>query len=255
MKRLFYLSTAIFLLLFATSCDEEITQTIQSKNVDLKYLPGSWAMESYETTALNSKGQNLTTNTRLDGTFVITIYEDMLFTLSGNGFLLAEGIGRVDVSRQEIGLNEYTFMPGTELEGADKILLPIVTSKTLHIEELDENNAELSLKYSDSITISAFLKRTTPASVTGKWIYNHGSENIPEGYKDLRIDCRNDSTVSWTSTKENSSGCYTYNTAGHLFSIMTADTETVFDVVCSAKSLRIASLSQPETKLYLIKDE
>ncbi len=254
MKHFFYICIAMLLLTLATSCEEENTQVSQPKNVDLKYLPGSWVMESYETAAQNGSGKHVT-DTRLDESFAITIYEDMLFTLSGKGFLLAEGTGRIDVSRLEIGLNDYKLAPSTDLSGADQILLPIVTSKTLHIEKLEENYAELSLKYSETVTITARLKRVAASPITGKWAFKHGSTEIPDGYKDLRIECMENGSLACSATAGNTSGSYTYNWAKHRLSITVGEEKTEYDAVCTVESLRIAPLSHPETILHLTREK
>ena len=255
MKRIFYICLALLSLLLTTSCDEENTPKDRAKNVDLKYLPGSWVMKSYETSAQSSNGQYITTTTQLDESLVITIYEDMLFTLSGKGYLLAEGVCRIDVSRLEIGLNEYTLVPETELDDANQILFPILTSKTLHIDELEENQAELSLKYSESVTITAHMRRTASASITGNWIYARSSAPLPEKYQDIRISCRSNNSFTWTSTTDTISGSYTYDEATHLLSATTGEEQTEYDVVCTPKSLRIASSATPDTKLYLTREE
>lgn len=233
---------AVLLLLCSTSCDSGNGGEAQNNDISLECLPGTWVLHSYDTATRMSSGTHISTTT-LDTRFTVTLYNDMLFTLAGEDTLLAEGHFALDISRLRLEMAHYTLYPGTDLAGIDETLVELITGHPLQMESLNENMLELSLEYSDDVTITALLRKEAHHGIAGKW-----QVTLVEGYtasdtcSGASLQCNADSTFTFTTGNGISvQGTYSYDLPQHhLTAIYDADTLQA-DAVCSDHSLRIAA--------------
>lgn len=242
MKYSVYSFPIILLLLLCSGCDSGNSGGKKDNEVLLEYLPGTWAIKSYDTATQMGTGTHTTTTT-LEGNFTVSLYDDMLFTLAGDGTMLAEGKFSIDIAQLKLELKEYSLLPNTELEGIDETLVELITSHPLHIESLDENSLCLSLKYSDKVTITAYLANTSDPVITGNWHITYIEGSTPFAADEgSSIEFADNGTFTATASDATitATGTYDYTSHSHtLHTICNGDT-LVYDAVCSEQSLRIA---------------
>lgn len=250
--RYFVYSIAVIMLLLC-SCESGSDSSKKESDVSLEHLPNTWVIRSYDTATQMGTGTHTTTTT-LDGDFTVSLYDDLLFTLSGDGTMLAEGTFSIDMAQLKLELKEYSLLPEAQPEGIDETLVELITSHPLHIETLDENSFSLSLKYSDNVTITAYLAKTSAPAIAGSWLVTH-----IEGATPFTIDESSSITFADNGTfaaaipgaTSSATGTYTYTQRTHtLLAACNGDTLTC-DAVCSEHSLRITPQEQHDYAIYL----
>ena len=119
---------------------------------------------------------------------------------------------------------------------------------------MDENSFSLSLKYSDNVTITAYLAKTSAPAIAGSWLVTH-----IEGATPFTIDESSSITFADNGTfaaaipgaTSSATGTYTYTQRTHtLLAACNGDT-LACDAVCSEHSLRITPQEQRDYAIYL----
>ena len=248
--RYFVYSIAVIMLLLC-SCESGSDSSKKESDVSLEHLPNTWVIRSYDTATQMGTGTHTTTTT-LDGDFTVSLYDDLLFTLSGDGTMLAEGTFSIDMAQLKLELKEYSLLPEAQPEGIDETLVELITSHPLHIESLDNNSFCISLKYSDKVTITAYLSDTSAPDITGNWHISYIEGRTPFATDEgSSIEYADNGTFTATASDATitATGTYDYTTHSHtLHTVCNGDT-LVYDAVCSEQSLRIAP---QETRDYAI---
>lgn len=253
MKYSVYSFPIILLLLLCWGCDSGNSSGKKDKNVSLECLPNTWVIKSYDTATQMSAGTHTTTTT-LDEKFSVSLYEDMLFTLIGDGTMLAEGKFSIDMAQLKLELKEYSLLPNTELEGIDETLVDLITNHPLHIETLDENSMSLSLKYSDTVTITAYLVRIASPDITGSWHITYIEGNTPfTAEEGTTITYADDGTFSVTQPDATTVATGTYDYTLHTHTLLAScngDT-LAYDAICSEQSLHLVPQKERDYAIYL----
>lgn len=255
MKHSFYgIPIILLLLLLCSSCDNENSNSQKEKNVSLEFLPGTWVIKSYDTATQVGTGTHTTTTT-LDGNFTVSLYDDMLFTLAGEGTMLAEGQFSIDIAQLKLEMKEYSLLPNAEPQGIDETLVDLITSHPLHIETLDAKSLYLSLKYSDNVTITAFLtSASTPGITGGNWLISYIDGYAPfTASEGTIIEYATNGTFSAIAPNTTTAvtGTYSYTPRTHtLLTVYNGDT-LIYDAVCSEQSLRITPQENRDYAIYL----